>query len=86
MTYEELINSLSQFKNSNPEEYYQLRSRMYSEELSDNLYMDIVSYSSQMEWNLTEEAIQKMILFLESKSDCNLTYWENIENAYNSLR
>ena len=39
-----------------------------------------------MEWNLTEEAIQKMILFLESKSDCNLTYWENIENAYNSLR
>ena len=79
MTYEELINSLSQFKNSNPEEYYQLRRRMYSEELSDNLYMDIVSYSS-------EEAIQKMILFLESKSDCNLTYWENIENAYNSLR
>ena len=45
MTYEELINSLSQFKNSNPEEYYQLRRRMYSEELSDNLYMDIVSYS-----------------------------------------
>ena len=79
MTYEELINSLSQFKNSNPEEYYQLRRRMYSEEL-------LVSYSSQMEWNLTEEAIQKMILFLESKSDCNLTYWENIENAYNSLR
>ena len=64
------------------------KDRLYRHLWHDYVKEDIIAHAENMDVELTDNEIQTAAerYVYEGKYDCNLNYWDNIENLINEVR